>query len=179
MHQKLIWLVALAILMTFRAVSAHEVEFLKSDPENGAIIAQSPAQIRAWFGEELQTGVSILQVFDANGQRVDSGDGQVDLTDPDHASLVVDVPALPEGAYLVRWYIVLLDGDASESSFSFFVGDEAAASAAEFTPADTTIFYYQAEQEAESSSWLIVGGGIAAFVALLPLLVITLRRGVS
>ena len=54
----------------------------------------------------------------------------------DHAALVVTLPPLPDGAYLVRWYVVLLDGDASESSFNFYVGDEAAAAAANFTPAD-------------------------------------------
>lgn len=179
MRQKLILLISLATLLVFRAVSAHEVTFLQSDPMNGAIVAQAPAQIRAQFGEELQTGVSILQVFNADGHRVDSEDGQVDLTDPDHASLVVDLPALPDGAYRVRWYIVLLDGDASESSFSFFVGDEAAASAVGFTPADDTIFYYQAESENESTPWLITGGGVAILMALVPLMAIIFRRSIS
>jgi methionine-rich copper-binding protein CopC len=177
MRQKLIWLIGLALLLTFKAVSAHEVTFLQSNPENGAIVAQSPAQIRALFDEELQTGVSILQVFNADGQRVDSGDGQVDLMDPDHASLVVNLPPLPDGAYWVRWYIVLLDGDASESSFNFFVGQPEAAAAAGFAPADDTIFYYQAESENTSVPWLITGGGVVVLIALVPLLAIVLRRG--
>lgn len=179
MRQKLILLIGLATLLTFRAVSAHEVTFIQSDPMNGAIIAQAPAQIHAQFGEELQTGVSILQVFNADGQRVDSGNGQVDLTDPDHASLVVRLPSLPDGAYRVRWYIVLLDGDASESSFSFFVGDEAAAAAVAFTPADDTIFYYQVENENESTPWLIAGGGVAVLMALVPLMAIIFRRSTA
>jgi copper transport protein len=177
MRQKLIWLIVAATLLTFKVVAAHEATFLQSDPMNGAIIAQAPAQIHAWFGEELQTGVSILQVFNADGQRVDAGDGQVDLTDPDHASLVVALPPLPDGAYRVRWYIVLLDGDASESSFNFFVGDEAAASAAGFAPADDSIFYYQAESENEATPWLITGGGVVVLIALVPLMAIVFRRG--
>lgn len=179
MRQKLIWLIGLALLLTFKAVSAHEVTFLQSNPENGAIVVQSPAQIRALFGEELQTGVSILQVFNTDGQRVDSGDGQVDLTDPDHASLVVNIPSLQDGAYRVRWYIVLLDGDASEGSFNFFVGPPEAAAAAGFTAADDTIFYYQVESENVSAPWLFMGGGVVVLIALMPLLAIVLRRGSS
>ena len=179
MRQKLTLLIGLATLLAFSVVSAHEVTFLQSDPMNGAIIAQAPDQIRAEFGEELQTGVSILQVYNADGQRVDSGDGQVDLTDPDHASLVVNIPSLSDGAYRVRWYIVLLDGDASESSFSFFVGDEVAAAAVGFMPADDTIFYYQVENENKFAPWMITGGGVALLMTLVFLMVIIFRRNTS
>jgi hypothetical protein len=140
-------------------------------------VAQPPSEIRAWFGEEMKTGVSTLQVFTAEGQRVDNGDGGVDLNDPEHASMVVTLPPLPEGEYLVRWYVVLLDDDASESTFNFFVGDEAAATAAGFAPADTEVFYYQAEEDDPESSliiWLAVGGLVG--VGLLAAATMTLRR---
>jgi hypothetical protein len=169
----------LAVLLAATAVSfvsAHAVTLLRSDPANGSILAQSPAEIHAWFGEEMKTGVSTLQVFSAAGQRMDKGDGGVDLNDPDHASMIVPLPPLPEGEYLVRWYVVLLDGDASESSFNFFVGDEAAAAAADFTPADTEVFYYQAEEDDAGSSltiWL-VGGVLGA--GLLIAAALTMRR---
>lgn len=169
-------LVAIVILLTVTAVWAHEGDLLRSDPVNGTILADSPEQIRTWFNEELQTQGSTLQVFDAGGQRVDGGGGGVDLTDPDHASMKVSLPPLPEGAYLVRWYVVLLDGDATESVFNFYVGDETAASAAGFEPADTTVLYYQAESEVEDGGggWLI----IAAFVgvALATAVPLLLRR---
>lgn len=172
----LVWLAATAVA----PVLAHAVELLRSDPVNGSILAQSPSVIRAWFGEEMRTGESTLQVFSAAGQRIDNGDGDVDLNDPDHASMVVTLPPLPEGEYLVRWYVVLLDGDTSESSFNFFVGDEAAAAAANFAPADTEVFYYQAEEESAAGSpiiWL-VGGGLLG-VALLSVAVMTMRRNAA
>ena len=125
----------------------------------------------------MQTGVSTLQVFNADNQRVDNGDGGVDLNDPDHASLVVTVPPLPEGEYRVRWYGVLLDGDASESSFNFFVSDEAAATAVHFRPAAGEVLYYQAEADAPESGlpvWL-AGGGVLG-IGLLAAIMLTLRR---
>jgi copper transport protein len=177
---KSILAVVLGILWLVTAVtitSAHAVSLLRSDPANGSILAQPPTAIRAWFGEEMKTSVSTLQVFSADGQRMDNGDGGVDLNDPDHASMVVTVPSLPEGEYLVRWYVVLLDGDTSESSFNFFVGDETAAAAANFTPAAMEVFYYQAEEDDPENNLLVwlAGGGVLG-VALLGAAVVTLRR---
>jgi copper transport protein len=112
------------------AASAHEVEVTRSDPSSGAVLEQSPATVRAWFDEELQTGPSTLVVLDANGQQVDNRDGGVDLDDPAHASMAVSLPALPDGSYSVSWYVVLLDGDASEGQFTFFVGEKPASAVA-------------------------------------------------
>ncbi len=162
--------------LLFAKAYAHEVALLKSEPANGSILAESPTQVRAWFGEEMQTATSALQVFNADGQRVDDGAGSVDLTDPDHASMLVNLPPLPEGEYRVRWYVVLVDGDTSESAFNFFVGDEAAASAAGFVPADTTVLYYQAETESESGPWLIIGGGVALAALIVPLTILRRRK---
>ena len=174
---KAVVLTVLLLATAVSLVSAHAVSLLRSDPANGSILNQSPAEIHAWFGEEMKTGVSTLQVFSAAGQRMDNGDGGVDLNDPDHASMVVMVPPLPDGEYLVRWYVVLLDDDASESSFNFYVGDEVTAAAANFTPADLEVFYYQAEEDDAENSliiWLVVGGVLG--MGLLVAAVLATRR---
>ena len=54
---------------------------------------------------------------------MDNGDGGVDLNDPDHASMVVTLPALPNGSYTVQYHILLLDGDATDGAFAFAVGE--------------------------------------------------------
>ena len=170
-------LTVLLLATAVSLVSAHAVSLLRSDPANGSVLNQSPAEIHAWFGEEMKTGVSTLQVFSAAGQRVDNGDGGIDLNDPNHASLVVSMPPLPDGEYLVRWYVVLLDDDASESSFNFYVGDEASAAAANFAPADSEVFYYQAEEDSAESNlvvWLVVGGVLG--IGLLVVAALTTRR---
>lgn len=136
MKKRLITILLLVVgLLMMPALSyAHLVELLSSFPENGAIVAESPGVITAVFNEEMQSATSTLELFGAQGVQVDDGSGGVDLDDPDHASMQVSVPPLAEGAYTVRWHVVLLDGDATAGSFNFFVGDEAAANAANFAP---------------------------------------------
>jgi methionine-rich copper-binding protein CopC len=115
------------------AASAHGVEVVRSDPADGALLAQSPAQVQVWFSEELASGESKLQVMNSAGTQVDNGNGGVDLDDPDHASMKVTLPALPDGIYLVKWHAVLTDGDASDEQFSFTVG-QALSSASSYPP---------------------------------------------
>ncbi|HLE15839.1 MAG TPA: copper resistance CopC family protein [Anaerolineales bacterium] len=110
------------MFLSFEPASAHEVEIVKSDPAAGAVLEQPPDRVTIWFNEENQSGKSTFQVFNSDDQPVDLGGGGVDLTDPDHASMVVNLPALPDGAYLVRWKVVLLDGDESEGEYVFYVG---------------------------------------------------------
>ncbi|MBP6469268.1 MAG: copper resistance protein CopC [Chloroflexi bacterium] len=105
------------------AVFAHSAAVLKTEPANGAVVAESPPTVTAWFAEELASGESSLKVFDASGEQVDNGDGGVDLNDPDHASMVVTLPPLPNGSYTVQYHILLLDGDASDGAFAFAVGE--------------------------------------------------------
>lgn len=64
----------------------------------------------------------MLQVFDAQGKQVDLGNGGVDLNDPNHAGLVVKLPVLGQGVYLVKWKIALSDGDSSQGQYYFGVG---------------------------------------------------------
>lgn len=112
----------LTLVLLVASAKAHAL-LIKSEPENNAKLEQAPDQIRAWFGEELETGLSSMQVFDLEGNQVDSGDGSVDLNDPDHASMLVSLPdSLPNGTYVVRWTVVSADdGDPTEGEFSFKV----------------------------------------------------------
>lgn len=105
------------------AVSAHDAVITKSNPANGDILAESPSEVMAWFAEELISGESAMTVFSAEGIQVDNGDGGVNLNDPEHASMIVTLPPLPNGAYTVQWHATLLDGDATDGAFAFAVGD--------------------------------------------------------
>lgn len=110
--------------------SSHAVELVRSEPQAGAILTTPPQQLKAWFNEELQTGESRLRVVAENGALVDLDGGGVDLTDPEHASLVGYLPEdLPDGLYTVRYHVVLLDGDSSDGQFYFYIGEEAAGAA--------------------------------------------------
>lgn len=128
---KTIWPVtlSLAISLIFLFVgvaAAHNVLMTRSDPAAGAVLKESPAQLVAWFNEEMKTQTSTIQVFDASGQQIDNGDGGVDLNDPYHASMTVSLPPLPDGAYTARWHVVLLDDDPTDGEFIFYVGEKPA-----------------------------------------------------
>lgn len=120
-------LALLTVALMAAAARAHAL-LIKSEPESGAVLEQAPDQVRAWFGQELETRLSSMQVFDLEGHQVDSGDGRVDLNDPDHASMLVGLSeSLPNGTYDVRWTAVSADdGDTTEGKFSFDVTDSKA-----------------------------------------------------
>lgn len=158
-------LALLALVLSVRRAAAHSPELVKSDPPNGAVLKQAPTQVTAWFSEELITGQSTLQVFDSTGRQVDNGDGGVDLNDPDHASMIVKLPALPNGAYAARWQVVLEDGDTTDGEFTFSVGE--AAPIATRTPAS------ERAPANDGFNWP-VGGIMVSLGALLIILIIGL-----
>lgn len=140
------------------AVTAHEAALIKSVPANGETLAEAPAVVTAWFAEELVSGESNMTVFDGQGNQVDNGGGGVDLNDPEHASMIVTLPSLPDGAYTVQWHAVLIDGDATDGAFAFAIG-EGQTAAQPTVPAAP-----QAEQARPASGvWI----GIASFFFVL------------
>ncbi|MCB0162616.1 MAG: copper resistance protein CopC [Anaerolineae bacterium] len=118
----------LTVMLLVVAAKAHAL-LIKSEPDRDAVLKQTPHQISAWFSQELETKLSSMQVFDLQGNQVDSGDGSVDLTDPDHALMIVSLPeSLPNGTYIVGWTAVSADdGDTTEGEFSFDVTNSGAA----------------------------------------------------
>lgn len=111
-------LATFALLLSL-AAGAHAL-MVKSEPPADKPQAQPPNRITAWYSQELDTRMSAMRVFDAQGRQVDTGDGRVNLNDPDHASMVVTLPeGLPGGSYVVRWTAVSVeDGDPTGGEFS-------------------------------------------------------------
>lgn len=135
-----IGLALLASVLLAAGAAAHDPNILvKSDPPDGTVLQQSPTQIRAWFNAELEAEFSTLQVFDINHRQLDNRDGGVDPNDPEQASMVVSLPELPEGVYLVRWTAVAaVDGDLTGGVFTFGVAEDGiAASSQTSTPPAT------------------------------------------
>lgn len=118
----LIWLLLFSFMIT-STVSAHS-SLVRSEPENGEVLEESPAQVAVWFSEELDSQSSTILVFDSQYNQVDNGDGNVDLSDLDHLSMTVGLPPLSSGTYTVQWAAVSVeDGDATEGGFTFTVGN--------------------------------------------------------
>jgi copper transport protein len=109
----------------------------KSTPATGGQL-DSPGQIMATFSEAVEPQFSELQVLDVNRKRVDAGDSQGALGDP--KSLVVSVPKLSDGTYMVSWRTLsAVDGHVVRGVFPVVVGagglDIAVADAPAFVPA--------------------------------------------
>jgi methionine-rich copper-binding protein CopC len=58
-------------------------------------------------------------VWSADGQRVDAGDVEVAPLEPTRLS--VGVPALPAGAYTVKYRVLSVDGHVVEAELTFTV----------------------------------------------------------
>ncbi len=180
------------ILTTFTPALAHE-GLIRSAPAADERLAEAPSQVTLWFDGELVTQKSTLKVFDADGQQVDAGDGHVDLNDPDHASMIVTLPPLPEGIYTVKWRVVYIeDGDVVEGKFDFIVGNATPrikstltiAPPAESTPPITSLTPATSPTPATSNieestpGWLPIGmvAGVAIVVILIVLSLMSSRK---
>jgi len=155
-------LLVLSMFVLTSTVAAHS-ELVKSEPEAGASLENSPPQVTAWFSEELDSQSSTLRVFNSQNNQVDNGDGGVDLNDLDHLTMVVSLPPLPAGTYTVHWTSVSAeDGDAEEGDFTFSVTNGTAPGEAA-VPSDNT-----------STVWII--GGVVAILIVAVLVFVGFGR---
>jgi copper transport protein len=91
-----------------------------SDPADGAVIDQAPAEIRLSFTEAPELAFSSVKVLDGSGRSF--GAGAVQPVAGDAETMTQAVPALPKGVYTVSWRIVSrVDGHLTAGSFAFGV----------------------------------------------------------
>ena len=112
-----------ATLVTALAVapgaSAHAV-LEETRPANDTVVQQSPPQVLIRFNEAVDTSLGrALQVFDASGEEVDTGD----IRRPSPEQVAVDIEEeLADGTYTVAWRVVSADSDPIRGAFVFHVG---------------------------------------------------------
>src|SRR4030095_7893849 len=92
-----IWLSGLSLLLCVPTSVWPHARLVKSVPTSRAVLSKAPAQAQLWFNERLEARFCHLAVWNAAGQQVDSGDGQVDPANP--KKLSVGLPALAMGLY--------------------------------------------------------------------------------
>jgi methionine-rich copper-binding protein CopC len=182
-----LWLALLVWAAAAPPARAH-ADLVSSSPAEGERLAQPPAAILLVFDEELDAQGSQFQVYDAAGQLVPAVSGQVDLTDPEHARLVAEsVPALPDGAYIVRWTALSADGDGAVTTGEFVFGvgsgDWPLSPAATAAPAPTLAAAMDAPPAAAPAerpdfAWASLGvaGGAACVLTLMAVALLRPRR---
>jgi methionine-rich copper-binding protein CopC len=117
----LLGVVATAPLGLAPRAEAH-ANLLRAVPEPNAVLQQPPAQVTLWFSERIAPAFSDIQVFDAQGQRMDHDDNAVDQEEA--TALTVTLPSVPQGLYTVAWKNVsMVDGHRVRGIFVFAVGE--------------------------------------------------------
>jgi copper resistance protein C len=93
-----------------------------SEPKVGATVTVALSHVRIWFDGALEPAFSQIRVEDAQGRRVDKGDGHVDPADA--TLLDVSLTSSAPGTYHVIWSVVARDGHRTEGDFTFTIQRE-------------------------------------------------------
>jgi methionine-rich copper-binding protein CopC len=107
----------LSIIAAAVRVEAHAF-LIRADPRVGSKVNKVPAEVRVWFSETVQAGVSSIHVFDVSGKQVDKKDTHSDRAN--RAVLCVSLlPALIPGTYKVIWRVTSMDTHLTDGNFHF------------------------------------------------------------
>ena len=114
-------LIAAAALIAITSTALAHAKLDHCLPATGGTSASSPAEVRCWFTEEIDTKQSTLAVTNSKNERVDNGDAKVDLNDKDHVQLFATLkPSLPQDVYKVSWKAFTTDDNATTQGEWFF-----------------------------------------------------------
>lgn len=121
MHRHLI---APAVILTVGLVvsgTAFAHAHLKSAmPPVDGTVQTAPAEVAVEYSETVEPRFSTIEVRDASGARVDTGN--VHTAPGDGKRLVVGLKPLPAGTYMVTWQATATDTHKVKGNYSFTVG---------------------------------------------------------
>jgi copper resistance protein C len=88
-----------------------------ASPLVGSTVPTAPHELTLWFTQNLEASFSTVEVFDANGGRVDQGKASISGN-----TMRIGLKPLPLGTYRVRWHALSVDTHTTQGSFTFHVG---------------------------------------------------------
>jgi methionine-rich copper-binding protein CopC len=92
------------VLSPFAALTAQAYPVLEaSSPGAGTTVNVAPAQIKMDFSDALVARFSGIELSDAQGRTIDTGQANLDPTDDSRFAVTVK-PRLPPGSYIVVWH---------------------------------------------------------------------------
>jgi copper transport protein len=110
------------------SAQAHAL-LVRSSPEANASLATAPRFVELVFSEALEPSFSTASVLNADGQRLDNNDANVDTAIPTRVTLTLR--PLPDGVYTVTWKVLsAVDGHVTTGVFAFSVGSAVSAPSA-------------------------------------------------
>lgn len=108
-----------AAAITAAAPAGAHAVVKQSVPAKGALLAVAPTEVVITFNEKVEKLFSTVSLANGAGVVVPTAKAQVDAADP--AVLRLPLPALPSGAYVVRWTAVGHDGHRLSGTIGFRV----------------------------------------------------------
>jgi hypothetical protein len=116
--KRALWMsLAFAPALAWAPLAVGHASLVRTIPDAGSEVHESPAKLRLWFSGPLEPAFSTVEVLDRSEKRVDKGDPQVD--GDDRQLLQVSVPRLPAGTYRVMWRVLSVDRHVSKGDFTF------------------------------------------------------------
>lgn len=119
MKKLTVYILTLATFLVLQMQAKAHAFLDHADPKVGSTIANSPAELKVWFTQELEPAFSTLEVQDGQGRVVDKKDAHLD--DKDKSLFIVSLPTLPPGTYTVVWHAVSVDTHKTQGHFEFTV----------------------------------------------------------
>ncbi len=110
-------LLTLAALIIPRSAAAHAL-VLESSPRANEVLRVSPERIFLRFNSRIEKGLSSVTVAGAAGRPIPLPVAALGGA-PNH--LVVPVPSLQPGRYVLRWKVLSADGHVTEGAIRFTI----------------------------------------------------------
>ena len=132
MHKRLVsfFIAVLTVIALVVRVEAHAF-LVRAEPQVGSKVNKAPTEVRVWFSETVQAGVSSIKVFDVSGKQVDKKNTHSHRTN--RAVLCVSLlPAPTPGTYKVVWRVTSADTHVTNGDFKFqILGTQRAAASSQ------------------------------------------------
>jgi copper transport protein len=107
------------LLLTAAPAWAHAV-LESTDPPKDGVATQSPPQLTLNFNENVEVSFGAIRVYTCSGSRVTTGAPHHGPTSD--ATVLVSVPKLDPGVYLVAWRVISADSHPVQGTYSFRIG---------------------------------------------------------
>ncbi|MGA6219263.1 copper resistance CopC/CopD family protein [Streptomyces umbrinus] len=107
-----------ALLAGSAPVSAHAA-LTASDPQQGSVVKEAPAQVSLTFSEGVAMSDGSVRVLDPKGKRVDTGKSSEQGTNTYSVKLH---SGLPDGTFTVTYQVVSADSHPVSGAFTFSIG---------------------------------------------------------
>jgi copper transport protein len=154
--------IAVAALIGLASPASAHATLQDTTPRNGEHLDAGPKEVSLHFSESVEVSLGAVRVYNAKGTRLDQG--AIVHPNGDASTVVVGLPTLRDGAYVVTWRVVSADSHPVQGAFTFVVGNAKAVN-------DTDVAGLLAERGGSHAVGVLYGVGRSlAFAAMLLLL---------